>query len=56
MRRVIDLFLQFTRATGHSHPNLEAAVNNYSGLLQAMGRSEEQIQATLWEMAPELFQ
>jgi len=34
---------------------LQAAVNNYAGLLDAMGRSREQILATLRQMAPELF-
>ena len=55
MRRAVEIFLKFTRATGHPHPHLQDAVNNYVALLQARGRSEEQIQATLREMAPEFF-
>jgi hypothetical protein len=39
----------------YQHPNLQTFVNNYAGLLRAMGRSEEQTRATLREMAPEFF-
>ena len=55
MRRHVEIFLKFTRTTGHPHPHLQAAVNNYAGLLQAMGRSRNEILATLREMAPEYF-
>ncbi|HEY3862613.1 MAG TPA: tetratricopeptide repeat protein [Verrucomicrobiae bacterium] len=55
MRRHLEIFLKFTRATGHPHPHLQAAVKNYKGLLQDMGRSEEQIRATLRELAPDFF-
>lgn len=56
MRRMVEIFFKFTRATGHPHPNLQDAVNNYAGLLQEMGRSREQILASLREMAPEFFE
>ncbi|MBE9572185.1 MAG: tetratricopeptide repeat protein, partial [Proteobacteria bacterium] len=46
-RRMVEILLQFTSETGHSHPHLQAAVNNYTGLLQTMGRSAEEIQAAL---------
>jgi hypothetical protein len=55
MRRMVEIFLNSTRATGHPHPHLQDAVNNYAGLLMEMGRSREQVLATLREMAPELF-
>ena len=55
MRRMVEIFVKFTRATGHPHPHLQAATNNYAGLLQAMGRSREEIMATLRGMDPELF-
>jgi hypothetical protein len=55
MRRIVEILLKSTRATGHPHPHLQTAANNYAGLLQAMGRSWEQIMATLGEMAPEFF-
>jgi tetratricopeptide (TPR) repeat protein len=56
MRRHLKIFLNFTYATDRLHPHLRAAFGNYARLLLAMGRSEEQIQATLREMAPEFFQ
>jgi hypothetical protein len=55
MRRMVEIFLQFTRSTGHRHPHLQAAVSNYAGLLEAMGHTQEQILATLRELAPEFF-
>ncbi len=55
-RRAVEILIEFNRATGHPHPHLQDAVNNYKSLLRAMGRSEEQILATLREMAPELFE
>ena len=55
MRRMVSIFLQFTRSTGHPHPHLRAAVNNYAGLFQAMGRGQSEIIATLHDMAPEVF-
>jgi len=55
MRRHLEILFKFTRATQHPHPNLQAAINNYAILLAKMGRSEEQIQATLRVMAPEFF-
>ena len=53
MRRHLEIFLNFTRATGRPHPHLKAAVNNYAVLLEEMGRSREQILATFHAMAPE---
>ncbi|WP_306535224.1 tetratricopeptide repeat protein [Geobacter sp.] len=55
MLRHLEIFLTFTRTTGHPHPHLQDAVNNYAGLLQQMGRSEEHILATLQQMAQEFF-
>jgi len=55
MRRALEILLKFTRATGHPHTHLQTFKNNYAVLLEKMGRSEEQILATLREMAPELF-
>jgi hypothetical protein len=36
-RRVIEILLQFTATTSHEHPNLSAAIANYSALLEEMG-------------------
>ena len=47
MRRHLEIFLKFTRETGHPHPNLHAGVNNYAGLLQEMGRGAEDIRDEL---------
>jgi nephrocystin-3 len=55
MRRTLEILLKFTRTTGHPHPHLQTAVNNYTRLLEAMGASREEILAKLREMAPELF-
>ncbi len=56
MRRALEIYLNFTRATGHPHPYLNTAIHNYDGLLMAMGQSEDQMLATLREIAPELFE
>ena len=52
-RRALEILLKFTRTTGHRHPNQQTFINNYKELLRVMGRSQEQILATLREMAPE---
>jgi len=54
-RRTVEVFVQFTRATGHPHPHLEVAVNNYGGLLMAMGRTQQESIEVLREILPELF-
>ncbi len=46
MRRHLVIFVLFQMQTGHSHPHLESAVDNYAGLLKQMGQSEELIQQT----------
>jgi len=50
MRRMAEIFLNCARATGHPHPHLRVAVDNYARLLQSMGRSQEEIRATLRKM------
>jgi hypothetical protein len=49
-RRTVEIFLNCSRATGHSHPNLLVAAGNYTALLQAMGRTSEQVRSTLAEL------
>lgn len=44
MRRHLEIFVNFTRATGHPHPYLKAAANNYKRLLTEMGDTPEQAQ------------
>ena len=41
MRRHLEIFLQFTRDTGHQHPHLMGALKNYRSLLMAMGDSQD---------------
>ena len=47
MRRPIVIFLMFQRDTGHPHPHRDAALTNYTILLQEMGRGEAEIAAEL---------
>ncbi len=46
-RRHLQILLRFTADTGHPHPNLDAAIQNYAGLLAQMGQGREDIQARL---------
>jgi tetratricopeptide (TPR) repeat protein len=46
-RRHVAIFLEFTRRMGHPHPHLEDALENYIGLLAAMGKSPEEIEAAI---------
>jgi len=43
MRRQVEIFLIFTRDTGHQHPHLQGAIGNYASLLLAMGISKSEI-------------
>ncbi len=51
-RRMVEIFIKFTHTTGHPHPFLQTAINNYGGLLQAMDWSEKQIGDQLRKIAP----
>ncbi len=51
MRRHLEIFLRFSRDTGHEHPHLQDAIANYSALLQEMGYSDQQVRAKLQEIA-----
>jgi Tetratricopeptide repeat len=44
-RRQLRIFAGFGRRTGHEHPHFHAALLNYIDLLNAMGMSEDEIQA-----------
>ena len=54
LRRALEILVRFTRATGYVHAHLESAAVNYAALLSDMGRSPEEIVATLRRMAPGL--
>ena len=43
MRRVVQILVAFTRATGHPHSYLDMAFGNYGALLKASGWSEAKI-------------
>ena len=47
MRRMLEIVLKFTVATGHQHPHLQAFSGNYARLLQQMGRSPQEVLAQL---------
>jgi tetratricopeptide (TPR) repeat protein len=54
--RTLVIFLQFTRRTGHPHPHLQDAIENYRRLLMQMGHSEDEVAARLKRLAPEMFE
>jgi hypothetical protein len=56
MNHALEISVNFTRTNGHPHPELQAILDNYANLLTQMGRSGEQIIATLHGIAPELFE
>jgi tetratricopeptide (TPR) repeat protein/nucleoside 2-deoxyribosyltransferase len=49
-QRMLEIFLKFTRATGHEHPHLRTVIQNHTNLLDAMGQTSEQIRARLDEI------
>ena len=52
MRRVVEIFRDFGRSTGHEHPHMQSVLRNYRGLLVKMKRSEEEIAARMREVMP----
>ena len=52
-RRHLKIFLEFTQHTGHEHPHLRGAIQNYAGLLEAMGRTEQEADAEIEKLARE---
>lgn len=51
MHRAVQILWKFTRDTGHDHPHLRKANDNYANLLLQMGYSKEQARAKLNEIA-----
>jgi tetratricopeptide (TPR) repeat protein len=51
LRRALEIFLKFARTTGHPHPHLQTAIENYARLLAQMGRSQSEILAQLNALA-----
>ena len=56
VRRALEILIAVWYTTGFIHPHLQAVTNNYAGLLQASGMTQEEILAYLQTMAPELFE
>jgi tetratricopeptide (TPR) repeat protein len=50
MRRAVAIFVEVTRRTGHRHPHLDDAFANYAGLLEAMSKSQAEIDAACAEL------
>ena len=48
--RAAETFLEFTKMSGHSHPHLQTAVNNYAAVLAAMGYSEVETRQELSDL------
>lgn len=46
-RRMVGIFLEFIRRTGNDHPNFRDGLANYIGILEALGRSKEEVQEAL---------
>jgi tetratricopeptide (TPR) repeat protein len=53
MRRSVSIFLKFTHATAHPHPDLEVALRNCSSLWQNMGVTPKEIRSRLSAMLTE---
>ncbi len=47
MRRMVVIFHQFGESTGHEHPNMKIAINNYRRLLIALKLDEDEIEQRL---------
>ena len=43
MRRCVVIFRKFGESTGHEHPHMQDAIENYAALLRKMGLPEEEI-------------
>src|SRR5271166_3158485 len=44
-RQVLRILAEFGHRTGHEHPHFRTAINNYAGLISAMGLSQDAIAA-----------
>ena len=52
MERMVGILIEFTRKTGHPHPHLQTAINNYSGLLEEVGHTKEDVATRIKSLAP----
>ena len=49
-RREVQILIEFRRRTGHEHPNFRVGRANYVGLLEALGRTPDEIEQQLDEL------
>ncbi len=56
MKRHLEIFINFTRKTGHPHSHLQGAIDNYGTLLMEMGDSQEEALGKLKQLVPEMFE
>jgi hypothetical protein len=49
-RRAVQILIEFRRRTGHEHPNFRVGQANYVGLLEALGRTPDEIEQQLHEL------
>ncbi len=50
MRRALLILVEFTRRIGREHPHLDVILGNYRGLLEALGKTPDQIRQCLREL------
>ena len=50
LRRTVQICIEFRRRTGFEHPRTRHGLANYRGLLQAMGKTPEQIELRVQEL------
>ncbi len=50
MRRALLILVEFTRRIGREHPHLDVVLSNYRGLLEALGKTPDQIRQRLREL------
>jgi tetratricopeptide (TPR) repeat protein len=56
LKQAIVIILQFTRQTGHPHPNLKDTINSYAGLLLEMGLRTVDIAKRLTDMGLDMVE
>jgi tetratricopeptide (TPR) repeat protein len=50
LRRTVQIRIEFQRRTGYEHPRIRGNLANYHNLLQAMGKTPEEIEQQLHEL------
>jgi tetratricopeptide (TPR) repeat protein len=49
-KRGVQILIEFRRTTGHEHPKLQVALANYYGLLEASGKTPDEIKRQVIEL------